>query len=129
MPIQGGSGQIGVYNATINTLTTGQSSALAVDVNQNLLHNGAVFTYLGINTSATTVVKNGSGFLHTITIAGGTAGAITVYDNTAGSGTTIIPTFTPGAVSVPVTLTLDVTFATGLTIVTSAATVITVSYK
>lgn len=82
-----------------------------------------------IKTATTTTVKSGAGTLHTITIAGGTAGAITVYDSTTASGTEIIPAFTPAAVTTPVTLTFDIAFATGLTIVTGAATVLAVSWK
>lgn len=121
--------------ATVNTDSTGHvwSREGFAPVYEDNTNGKAVvehrYTYEAINTATTTVVKSGAGLVHTITIAGGTAGAITVYDNTAGSGTEIIPTFTPAAVDPPVTLTLDVEFDTGLTIVTAAATVITVSYR
>lgn len=137
----------GVYQVTPTTLTDGQAAAIAVDVNRNIkvtlatllagedLTNNVIkveerFSYAGYTTAqAAVTIKSGAGFLHTVTIAGGTAGAVTIWDNTAGSGTVIIGAFTPGNVTVPVTLTLDVTFATGLTFTTAAATVITFSYR
>lgn len=109
--------------ATLTTLLAGE------DLSANVIKTEERFSYLTINTAATTVIKGSAGFIHAITIVGGTAGAITVYDNTSGSGTTIIPTFTPGAVSVPVTIILDEVFGTGLTIVTAAATILNVSYR
>lgn len=84
------------------------------------------YRYTAINTATTTVVKSGTGVLHSLSVAAGTLGAITVYDNTAGSGTTIMRTFTP---TVAGNFVLDVAFSTGLTIVTAAATVVTVSYR
>jgi hypothetical protein len=111
----------------------GGGAGFAATINSGFISPSASatggYSFSAISTATTTVVKSAAGYLHTITIAGGTAGAITIYDNTAGSGTTIIPAFTPASVSVPVTLVLDIAFATGLTIVTAAATVITVSYK
>lgn len=108
---------------TLNTKLAGE------DIPNDVLKVEQRFLYQTITTATTTTIKSSSGFLRTITILGGTAGAITVYDNTAGSGTTICPTFTPGAVTPPVTLVFDCTFATGLTIVTGAATIIQVSYR
>lgn len=136
----------GVYHTTAPTFTDGQRGDLQLDNNGNVKDTLATliagedltanvmkveqrFSYASISTATTTTVKSGAGFLHTLSILGGTAGAITVYDNTAGSGTTICATFTPGSVSTPITLTLNVSFGTGLTIVTGAATVITVSYR
>lgn len=141
-PVKGG----GVFNTSKPTVTTGQRVDNQSDANGNLYTRESYapvyedntvgvakveqrFTYATSTTATTTVVKSGAGFIHTLTLLGGTAGAITVYDNTAGSGTAICPTFTPGSVSVPATITLDASFATGLTIVTAAATVITVSYR
>lgn len=85
------------------------------------------FLYKHISTNATTLVKTGEGFLHSISVntAGGTDTA-TVYDSITGSGTII------GILSctTPTTHFLDVGFATGLTIVTAGSTApsITVSY-
>lgn len=79
-----------------------------------------------IITATTTVVKTGKGILHTITVAGGTAGTIVVYDNTAASGTILANFSSTNALQ---TYIFDVAFATGLTIVTSAATSVSVSYK
>ncbi len=137
----------GIYQTTPDTLTNNQTGAVGIDANRNMkavlatllagedLTNNVMkveqrFSFASYSTAqAATVVKSGTGFLHTVTILGGTAGAITVWDNTAGSGTTILPAFTPGNVTVPVTITLDVSFATGLTITTAAATVIALSYR
>lgn len=95
--------------------------------------NGAVeqqFGTIAYSTAQTaTTIKTGAGFLHSVAILGGTAGAITVWDNTAGSGTTILPAFTPANVNLPVTILLDVAFSIGLTVTTGAATVIQFSYR
>jgi hypothetical protein len=79
-----------------------------------------------IATAATTVVKSGSGFLHTITLRETAAGAITIYDNTAGSGT--IMAVLKASIAEQ-TFILDVAFGTGLTIVTAAANKLNVSYR
>jgi len=86
------------------------------------------FNKLAIKTATTTTVKSGAGFLHSITVLGGTLGTIAVYDNTAASGTEIAPTFTPAAGAME-TLIFDCQFSTGLTIITGAATVLSVSYQ
>lgn len=87
------------------------------------------YTSFASNTAGTFTIKSGPGYIQTLTILGGTAGAITLYDNTAGSGTTILPTFTPTATFPAPSVDVYATFSTGLTIVTSAATVIQVSYR
>lgn len=128
------------------TRTAGQVSDLTTDLNENewvreayapLAEDnvaGVIKTEQRYSTYSTSVagtftVKTGSGFIQTITILGGTAGAITVYDNTAGSGTAILPTFTPTSTFPAPSIDVYATFATGLTIVTAAATVIQVSYR
>jgi hypothetical protein len=68
--------------------------------------------------AADTLIKTGSGVLHTVTLscndAAPTAGSIIIYDNTAESGTVLFNhTFTTTPF-VPTTLVLDVAFATGL---------------
>jgi hypothetical protein len=91
------------------------------------------FSYLNIVAGqATTTVKSGAGFLHSITLnsAATATNVTTVYDSTTGSGTVIaIPAATTA--TVPTTLTYDVSFATGLTIVTATAngSNMTVSYR
>lgn len=89
----------------------------------------AIFQYQNITTDATTVVKSGKGYLHTICINTPAAtGTITIFDNTAASGTKI-GTITSFA-SVGGCFTYDVAFWTGLTIVTAtAAPDITVSFR
>lgn len=140
----------GVYNTTPPTLTNGQRGDAQMDANADLLVAlGTIlagedlvvgvmkveqrFSYLHIAAGqATTVVKAGSGFLHSITLNGAATATnvTTVYDNTAGSGTVIsIPAATTA--TVPTTLTYDVTFLTGLTIVTATANGadMTISYR
>lgn len=86
------------------------------------------YKYANITTDATTVVKSGSGLLHTICVNTPAATeTITLYDNTAASGTKIgaLTSFA----SSPGCFTYDINFLTGLTIVTAtAAGDITVSY-
>lgn len=140
----------GRYNSATQTYDNGDSADLQVDVNGYLKsveqyapayedNTNAVakveqrFSYLNIAAGqATTVVKSGAGFLHSITFnsAATATNVTTVYDNTAGSGTVIaIPAATTA--TVPVTLTYDVSFATGLTILTATAngSNMTVSYR
>lgn len=90
---------------------------------------GYSFTNITAAAPTTTVVRTGSGILHSITFNKPVAtGVITIYDNTAASGT-LIGTITIPASPMPVTLTYDARFETGLTIVTAtAAQDITVSF-
>lgn len=118
--------------ATINTddngnewVTMGTKQAgedITADVTKVEQRNN--YTY--ILTATTTVVKTGSGLLHTITVEGGTTGTITVYDNTAASGTKIADFTTTNSLA---TYVFDVAFATGCTVVTSAATQLTLSVR
>ena len=84
------------------------------------------YGFNNIATQTTTVVKTGSGHLHSITINTTAAAAITIYDNTAGSGTTIATIAASPAIGS--TFLFDVAFNTGLTIVTAGASNITVAY-
>lgn len=141
---------MGVYQATPDTIADGKAGAIAIDTNRNVkvtmatqlagedLVNDVIkveerFSYLNIAAGqATTVVKSGAGFLHSITFnsAATATNVTTVYDNTAGSGTVIaIPAATTA--TVPTTLMYDVSFATGLTILTATAngSNMTVSYR
>lgn len=83
-------------------------------------------SYFYISTATTNVVKATAGFLHTITVTGGTTGTIIVYDNASTSGTIIASFTTTNALQ---TYTFDVAFGNGCTIITSAATQLTVSYR
>jgi len=89
------------------------------------INGQAVCSGRAISTATTTLVKSGSGYLHTLSVTGGTAGTIRVYDSLVGSGA-FIADF--GSTNGLMTYTLDVDFAIGLTIVTSAATLVTVSF-
>ena len=127
------SGSGGSVTASGSTLSQNVNLATLI-AGEDLTNNRIVveerFSYSSYSAAQTaTTIKSGAGFLHSITLLGGTAGAITVWDNTAGSGTTICPAFTPGNITVPVTLKLDVSFTTGLTFTTAAATVLVFSYR
>jgi hypothetical protein len=132
-----------VYNSGALTLSDGDSTGLFVDATGNLLVSLATatagediandvqkvenrYSYATISTAATTTVKSAAGFLHRLTVTGGTTGTIVVYDNTTATGTKIADFDTTNALA---SYELNVSFATGLTIITSAATKITVSYR
>lgn len=87
-------------------------------------------TYRNITANGTTVVKVGSGVLHSITLnnKGASSNTVTVYDNTAASGTKIATLDSTLAQS---TLFYDVGFSTGLTVVVATGTApdLTVSYS
>lgn len=85
--------------------------------------------------TADTLVKDGAGVLHTVTLscndAAPTAGSVIIYDNTAESGTQIFNhTFTTTPF-VPLTLTFDAAFAAGLYVgfTTTADVNVTVTYR
>lgn len=90
--------------------------------------------YKYISTATTTIVKGNGGFLHTLTINGGTAGVVTLFDiGSAGcTGTPASGKFatieTIGATN-PVTLLYDLQTQNGICVVTAAATDLTVSYN
>ena len=96
------------------------------DTNADVIKTEQRYTFAVINSIATTVVKSGLGFLHSIIVTGGTAGTIIAYNNTAGSGTTI---FNMDSTNALATFVFNVEFTVGLTIVTGAATKITVCYR
>ena len=95
--------------------------------------NGGQYTY--INTATTTVVRNGFGYLNTVSINGGTGSAnVTLYD-IASSGCTGTPasgkfaTIAVGATVIPVSMFYEISVKNGLCVVTGAATDVTVSYN
>ena len=99
---------------------------------QNVPTSSASYKY--ISSATTTTVKPALGFLHTVTINGGTAGIVTLYD-IAGVGCTGTPASgkfatieTIGATN-PTTLTYDLEVQNGLCVVTAAATDVTVSFN
>ena len=91
--------------------------------------------FTGLNCTADTLVKSGSGFLHSITFAPSdaapTAGSIIIYDNTAESGTILLTFGITTTWFAPVTVILDCTFTTGLYVgfTTTADVNCTVSYR
>lgn len=140
----------GEFLTSAPTLTNGQSQTLLLDSKGNLdvtlgttiagedIADNRLFveqhnSYLNIVAGqATTTVKSGAGFLHSITFnsAATATNVTTVYDNTAASGTVVaIPAATTA--TIPVTLTYDVAFTIGLTIITATAngSNMTVSYR
>jgi hypothetical protein len=131
---------VGEYKAVRTTLADGDRGELQVDTNGFLvatlgtaikgedLTNDVMkveeqYGYTYISTATTTVIRTGSGMLHTIQVQGGTTGTIIVYDNSAGSGTIIASFDTTNAIG---NFYFDCKYSTGLTIVTSAATKLTV---
>lgn len=137
---------LGRYNLTPPALTDGDVQLLQLDANGAMRVSPAVavddtigvikvehryaFSYIPAN--ATTVVKTGAGFLHTMTIGTIVATAtITVYDNTSAVAPIIALITLPaaGAGDMPQTLTFDIAFTTGLTVVTSGTTPLTLSYR
>jgi len=83
------------------------------------------YSYFHGASAQTRVIKNGPGYLHTLTINTLAASTITLYDNTAASGT-IIAVIKASALEQ--TFIYDCQFAVGLTIITAGAPDITVSY-
>lgn len=79
------------------------------------------FRFTNITTTATTAVKSGAGFLHSVTINTPVASSvITLFDNTAPSGTKIGTITLPATLLTegPYTALYDVVFNTGLTVTT-----------
>lgn len=93
-------------------------------VSANIVANaGGGYTYSHIAAgTATSVIKNGAGFLHTITFnsAASATNVTTIYDNASGAGLVIgIPAAT--TITFGETLTYDIAFTLGLTIITTTA--------
>lgn len=88
-----------------------------------------IYSYLNITTTATTLVKTGAGFLHSITFNKPVATGTVKIDDAITDTTPVIGTVTVPASPQPSTLIYDIAFSTGLTIVTgTAAQDITVAY-
>lgn len=88
----------------------------------------SVCRYVHLNTNGTTLVKTGTGVLHTLTINTiGDTDTVTIYDGTSASGTIIAKTDS----ALETTFIFDVAFYTGLTVVLSGTTPadITISYN
>lgn len=90
--------------------------------------------YLYISTATTTTVKAQSGFLHSVTINGGTAGVVTLFDigsagctGTPGSGK--FATIEVISATNPTTLTYNLMTNNGLCVLTAAATDLTVTFN
>lgn len=99
---------------------------------QGVPASNAAYKYIA--TATTSIVKASPGYLHTVTINGGTAGVVTLYDiGSAGcTGTPASGKFatieTIGATN-PVTLIYDLQTQNGICVLTAAATDLTVSYN
>lgn len=88
----------------------------------------AGYNYKNITTQATTLVKSGAGFLHSITFNKPVATGTVEFDD-AITNTNPMGTITTPASPQPFTVTYDVMFSTGLSITTGTASQdITVSY-
>jgi len=87
------------------------------------------YNYANITSQATTLIKSGSGFLHSITFNKPTATGTVKIDDAITDTTPVIGTITTPASPQPNTVIYDVLFNNGLTIVTGTADQdITVSY-
>ena len=123
----------GLYDTSGNLKNTLATKLAGEDLTNDVLKVEHRFSYA--NVTADTAVKQGAGFLHTVTImptdTAATAGTIILYDNTAESGTLLGTIYVNAAAFVPVTLTFDVSFATGLYIgfTTTNDVNVTVSYR
>ncbi len=105
---------------TETTATAGSTATTAT--------NTGPFSYTGITTNTTTVVKNSPGTFGGIVVnTVGLVGTIIVYDNTAGSGSKIA-TF-DATVAGSFQYGRGVTAATGITVVTSSSPDITILWK
>lgn len=117
-------------NTAVQAFSNGQRADLQGTVTGAILTEEAGRSFNHISTAATTTVKSGAGFLHSITVnaLGTVASSATIYDNTAGSGTVIAIINT---LNLSGTFTYDIAFSTGLTIVTTGTVApdITVSYR
>lgn len=87
------------------------------------------YSYLNITGQATTLVKSGSGFLHSITFNKPASTGTVKIDDALTDTIPVIGTITTPASPQPNTVIYDVVFNTGLTIVTGTADQdITISY-
>lgn len=146
-----GSIAMGYYKSSADTLSTGQTAAVAIDVNRNLmvtqatllagedLTNNVMKAEAQYSPSGVlltdTQVKASAGFVHTVTIsqndAAPTAGTIDIYNNTAGSGTKIFTWTLTTAVFTPFTVILDQVCSTGIYVdfTTTADVAVSISYR
>lgn len=76
--------------------------------------------------TTTKTVKSSSGYLHTLTVTGGTASNIQIYDGAAVTAN-LLASFT--STNTIATYIFDVFFTSGCTVVTGGALQYTVSYK
>lgn len=126
---------MGRYNLNPPTLTDGDAQLAQLDAAGNVRAADQYITaynFTNITAATTTVVKSGSGVLHSVvfnTYVG--AATVTIYDNTAASGQKIATITLPaaGAGDVPLATLYDIEFQNGLTIVTSGATDLTVAWS
>jgi len=87
------------------------------------------YSYKNITSQATTLVKTGGGFLHSITFNKPTATGTVKIDDAVTDTTPVIGTITTPASPQPFTVIYDIEFTVGLTIVTGTADQdITISY-
>ena len=73
--------------------------------------------YALADTVSSVVVKTGRGYLHALTVTGGTAGTVVLRDDSSGSGTIIADFASTNAVE---TYVFDIEFLDGLQVITTA---------
>lgn len=140
----------GIYNSSAITLANEEGGALALnasgqaqvdlataiageDITNDVLKTEQRYSYAYC--VADTQVKDGPGFVHTLTFspldAAATAGTIFLYDKLTEATPTVFSYYIPAAALVPVTVTLDVSMTTGIYIgfTTTADVAVTVSYR
>lgn len=133
VPISGTTSVAGTVpiSGTVATSGTVFTSDTTLGAGEDLVNNRTVveerFNPYFIGTAGTTTVKSVSGFIHTLTVTGGTAGAITGYDSTA--GTSALKLFDFDSTNTPNTYTFDYSFANGLVVVTGSATKLSISAR
>lgn len=111
---------------TNGTITDLQLASAAVGADGSVAFNTsdtADWGYASLGASASTLVKTGSGQLHSL-IVGTATGNITIYDGTSSGGTVILATCALPAAGV---YNINVGFVTGLFIVLSGAGVASVT--
>lgn len=77
--------------------------------------------------TATKTIKSSPGYLHTLTVTGGTASAINIYDGSNIVAANLIASFS--STNTAATYIFDIFFTSGCTVLTGGALQYTISYK
>lgn len=115
---------------TVGAKTGALSLSVVPNTNTSFPTREDGYSFSHIAAAATTLVKNGAGLLHTLSISslGTVASTTTIYDNIVAGGTVIAVI---DSLTFKGTLTFDCNFATGLTIVTTGTVApdVTATYR